>query len=964
MVFFVPSRLSVAVGGVVVAVLVVWRKKKRKWELSRILPAIVVIRVNYLKPFDGESAGSSQATGFVVDGEKGIILTNRHVVGCGPIRAEATFSNKEEVSVSPLYRDPVHDFALLRFDKTRLSFIRSFPEIELAPEAARVGLDIRVVGNDSGEKVSILSGTLARLDRNAPSYDGYDDVNTFYLSAASNTSGGSSGSPVLDEHGRAVALNAGGSTHSSASFYLPLGGVKRALDSARRGRRLDRGTLRVVWRYQTCDELRRSGLSRDTEKAVRRRAQGLLVVDQVVGPRAAKLVEVGDALIRVADGQSFPRFDELERALDSRVGRTVDIEVERGGKRVCATGVVEDLHALVPSEFVEFGGGVLHSISYQTQRRGNLEENGVYVACAGFVLDAGGVPSHSVITALNEHPTPTLDDFEAAQAELADEDRATIRFYHVGDRFNDQVATIRINRRWFPPLRWVRVDPPSVHHHHHQHDHPCWESREMPAPRSAAVGKIKMKPTHPIKTKPFFQRTHATARANRVVSSLCKVSFDVLHAIDGVVDWHFAGCGVVVDSTRGLVAVDRNTVVTSLGEASVTFAAAVEVPAKVVFAHPTHNFALVQYDPSVLEDDDGPSTAPFSSLEEEEEEEDDDLKIGDELVFVGLCRANPDQSLSQKVTVTEISCVNIAQARVPRFRATNEEIAKFDQVLNKSLGGVLVSRKGQVVATWACYSFYSWHDEKNYEAFHAVGVRALVDVVSRWNDFDLHSIGFGLKRIPLSTARTSLKLEDAWVQKLRERHPNRSQVLSVAQLAHDEASSDVSEGDLLLGIDGLATATFRDVETATRDKSNVQLTLWRDNAVKTVTLATRRVFKSPGTDRVVVWSGLLLQRPHRAVLEMGAPTTNVYCSYFLYGSPASFSSLKACRFVLQVDGTDVFDLDDFIQVVSSIPDATTVRLKTSDLQGQQVANTLKTDYTFWPSHQLVYRQGDWLLLSF
>lgn len=43
----------------------------------------VLCRVTQVRPFDTESAKSSYATGFVVDKEKGLILTNRHVATPG-----------------------------------------------------------------------------------------------------------------------------------------------------------------------------------------------------------------------------------------------------------------------------------------------------------------------------------------------------------------------------------------------------------------------------------------------------------------------------------------------------------------------------------------------------------------------------------------------------------------------------------------------------------------------------------------------------------------------------------------------------------------------------------------------------------------------------------------------------------------------------------------------------------------
>ncbi|PSS35018.1 Protease Do-like [Actinidia chinensis var. chinensis] len=447
-----------------------WRK-----ALNNVVPAVVVLRTTACRAFDTESAGASYATGFVVDKRRGIILTNRHVVKPGPVVAEAMFVNREEIPVYPIYRDPVHDFGFFRYDPGAIQFL-SYEEIPLAPDAAYVGLEIRVVGNDSGEKVSILAGTLARLDRDAPHYkkDGYNDFNTFYMQAASGTKGGSSGSPVIDWQGRAVALNAGSKSSSASAFFLPLERVVRALGFLQKGRdsfsekweavTIPRGTLQATFHHKGFDETRRLGLRSETEQMVRLASPlgetGMLVVDSVVpGGPGHKLLEPGDVLVRI-NGDVITQFLKMETLFDDSVDQKIELQIERGGTPLTVELVVQDLHSITPDSFLEVSGGVIHPLSYQQARNFRFNCGLVYVAEPGYMLFRAGVPRHAIIKKLGGEEISRLEDLISVLSKLARGARVPLEYISYMDRHRRKSVLVTIDRHeWYaPPQIYTRDD--------------------------------------------------------------------------------------------------------------------------------------------------------------------------------------------------------------------------------------------------------------------------------------------------------------------------------------------------------------------------------------------------------------------------------------------------------------------------------------------------------------------------
>ncbi|MBV6415984.1 MAG: hypothetical protein CMLOHMNK_00511 [Steroidobacteraceae bacterium] len=894
--------------------------------LERIAQSVVAIEVDQTRAFDTEWNSSSQATGFVVDAERGLVLTNRHVVTPGPVIAEATFLNREEVQLYPVYRDPVHDFGIYRYDPSKLRFIKP-QALPLYPEGAQVGREIRVVGNNAGEQLSILAGTLARLDRQAPEYGvgKYNDFNTFYLQAASGTSGGSSGSPVIDIQGRVVALNAGGSSAAASSFYLPLGRVKRALDLIRAGRSVTRGTLQTTFLYTPFDELRRLGLQPQTEAAVRKAFPdytGMLVVAEVQpGSAAAAVLQPGDVLIRV-NGKFLTQFEPLNAVLDDSVGAPVELELQRGGAAISAKVTVDDLHSITPDEYLEFGEAVVNTLSYQMARHMNVPVRGAFVANPGYALGAAGIPRGAVITSVNGTPIAGVDDLTKAVSKLGDGDRTTVRYSTIDDPNGSQLRSVRMDRRWFPAQRCKRNDATGT-----------WDCTALPAPPP---------PRAPVVSSTVFQHV-ADARVARVVPSLVQVAFDMPYAVEGVTERNYHGTGLVVDAARGLVVVDRNTVPVSLGDVRVTFAGTLEVPGRVVFVHPLHNYSIVQYDPTLI------GTTPVRSAKLGTKP----LQPGDDVTVVGL---SPDTGLKTRAaSVADIDPLALPLSRTMQFRESNLETI---ELVNgpQDFDGVLLDKSGAVAGTWS--SFASESGREVVQENRGVPIDVVADMLERVHSHrPIYSLEAELFPQPLAAARR-LGLTDEWVRKLEIANVGARRVLTITRLVGgSDAARQLQQGDLLLAIDGKVVTHFRDVERAVADKESVNVTVWRGTEARDIAVRTAAL-SGVDLDRVVLWAGATLHVPHRAMLaQRGIPPEGVYVAYFAYGSPATRSGLFPGRRIVEVDGQATPDLDSFLKAVTGRPDRSAVRLKTIAWNNAPDVITLKLDKHYWPAYEL-RRIGD------
>lgn len=135
---------------------------------------------------------AATGTGFVVDAERGLVVTNRHISTVSPTVYQVRFNDGSFAPARCVYYDVAQDFAVLKVDPNETTYKLTAVELGSA-ESLRVGDPVLIIGNNEGYVFSAIEGVvsdLRALSDTAGVRPSLDIETTF------DSSSGSSGSPV------------------------------------------------------------------------------------------------------------------------------------------------------------------------------------------------------------------------------------------------------------------------------------------------------------------------------------------------------------------------------------------------------------------------------------------------------------------------------------------------------------------------------------------------------------------------------------------------------------------------------------------------------------------------------------------------------------------------------------------------------------------------------------------------
>ena len=456
------------IGAVLIAVMLffvnVAANAAHNWteQIAAFKPMVVNVETSSEIVFETEAKGTSFATGFIVDAERGIIATNRHVTGSSPAYVKINFHDGSFTEARILYYDPTHDFGFYQIDPAEVDF--ELQAVELGEwSSLSLGDELLLIGNNEKEEYSIKFGTIANLNVNK------GDRHSSYIHTTFDRTGGSSGSPVWNTDGQVVAIHARGT--DTSSFELPIDYLYDALELMRNKVAIRRGEIGVDLELISIGEAIKhfnfpSALR--TEIGPSKAGTPKVIQIESIVPRTTgePLLRASDIIYRIDDELIRDDLYTFDSILDRNVGKSVTLEIYRNGENLKLDVPVEDLEAKKVRRFVRFGGAVFHDITPQLRRMLFLEADGVYLphAAAGSSFSRVGLQERSgnskvVILDINGKQIRNLDDFIEACETITDGQHTyvVVRDFNLFDS-SPTPKSLTINLK-FGPLQQFEWNP-------------------------------------------------------------------------------------------------------------------------------------------------------------------------------------------------------------------------------------------------------------------------------------------------------------------------------------------------------------------------------------------------------------------------------------------------------------------------------------------------------------------------
>ncbi len=348
--------------------------------------SVVTISVN--ASFAAYGKGSKwNGTGCVVDKKNGYILTNQHVIGAAVVGSyQVTFFNGIQQDAHLVYYDPWLDYGFLQVAPT--SIPQEVTETIFSPCNPVMDQPIFIVGNNEGYSFSLHTGVVADL------YEIGGAMPQQSIKLSLNTKGGSSGSPIFNRQGQAIALNY--AVNQTFGFAIHPEYIRYALSAIRKGKSPVRRQVGVITKAIPIKDLvRYDGLEPSVQQAYIKRfpsgATSIIAVDHLLaGSPAAGLLLPGDVVWAINGQQIGPNLVDFDMAMNKATKDEVVLTIFRMGQWHDIKVGLYDLNLHKITKMVHFGGAIFFEMDdYVAQISGIPDKSLTF-----FYADANHIFSH------------------------------------------------------------------------------------------------------------------------------------------------------------------------------------------------------------------------------------------------------------------------------------------------------------------------------------------------------------------------------------------------------------------------------------------------------------------------------------------------------------------------------------------------------------------------------------------